>query len=228
MTSALRAAPARRLPAWVAPRWWISRGAFALLVLLGLLFILRDAGKYVELTPEVYHRFWPNRWLLVIHLVTAGPALLLGPFQFIGAIRRRWPRVHRTTGWVYVTGALISAPTTVLLALRSDCPMCIPPFVVWSIVFLAVTVIAVALARARRFEVHRQFMIRSYVLLNGFVFFRLDSHFPFPLPEGPLVNRAALLLWVSWVVPLLVVELWLSWLPALRRSGPARGAVLSK
>jgi uncharacterized membrane protein len=223
MTTAVRAAPAGRPPAWTTPQWWIGRGAFGLLVLLGLLFILRDAGKYATWTPEVYHRFWPNRWLLVIHLVTAGPALLVAPFQFITAIRRRWPRVHRATGWVYVTGALVSAPTTIALALRSDCPMCIPPFVIWAIVFFIATVLAVAMARARRIDVHRQFMIRSFVLMNGFVFFRLDNHIPFPLPSGANVNRPALLLWVSWVVPLLVTELWLTWWPSVRRSRSVRG-----
>ncbi|MEQ1855740.1 MAG: DUF2306 domain-containing protein [Longimicrobiales bacterium] len=191
----------------------VGYGALALLVLLGWFFINRDALKYLTWSPDVYQRFWPQRWLLVPHVVTAGAALLLGALQFIKPIRQRWPRFHRTIGWLYVVAGLVGAPLAFRLSMFSSCLMCIPPFALWSVMWFIATLLAIVMAVRRDFEAHRQFMLRSYVLMNGFVFVRLDTHLPYPLPEGPGVDRPAMIIWVAWVVPLLVTELWLSWRP---------------
>lgn len=200
----------------------IGWGAWVGIVGLGWWFIRRDAFKYLEWSQDIYLRFWPNRGLLATHVVAAGIALVLGPLQFSGKVRRRWPRVHRWSGWAYVVGALISAPVALRLSF-SSCPACVPPFAMWSATSLVVTVFAVWAAVSRDFAAHRAFMIRSYVLMNGFVFLRLDHHLigtplELPLPGGEGVARAPMLLWVIWVAPLLVTELYLSWWPAVTKA----------
>ena len=72
---------------------------------------------------------------------------------------------------------------------------------------------------------HRLFMIRSYGLALVLVWLRLmfdlqDWLFFYVQDEA---MRDATREWASWVVPLLVLELWLSWLPALgtRRAAAA-------
>ena len=192
-------------------------GGFALLVLLGVRFLMRDALKYFEWSEAVYRRFWPQRLPLALHALTASIGLLVAPIQFSTRLRKRWPVFHRTTGWIYVVCALISAPLTFYLSFFSACRMCTPPFAIWSAVFLTVTVLAIVSAVRRDFEAHRQFMIRSWVLMNGFVFVRLDDLFPYPLPTGQGIERPAMIIWVVWVVPLLLTEMWLSWSPILAR-----------
>ena len=61
-------------------------------------------------------------------------------------------------------------------------------------------------------------MIRSWVLMNGFVFVRLDTYLEYPFPVGVGISRPAMLIWVAWVVPLLLTEMWLSWSPLVERS----------
>ena len=61
-------------------------------------------------------------------------------------------------------------------------------------------------------------MIRSYALALVLVWLRLmydfqEELFFFVKNE---VSRDGPREWASWVIPLLVVELWLSWLPRLR------------
>lgn len=193
-------------------------GGFTLLILFGVLFLLRDALKYLDWTPTAYQRFWPQRWALAAHALTAGVCLLLAPLQFSAGLRRRWPAAHRTIGWAYVLGALASAALTVRLGFFSACRMCIPPFVIWSVLFFIVTALGVVMAVRRQFYVHRQFMIRSWVLMNGFVFVRLDTHFPYPLPTGPDIDRPAMLIWAAWVVPLILTEMLLNWTPLVARA----------
>jgi len=193
-------------------------GGFVLVVLIGVKFLLRDSLKYADWTEVAYQRFWPQRIWLAIHVVSASCALLVAPLQFVGIVRKRFPAVHRWTGWVYVVGALIAGIASFRLSFLSSCRMCIPPFAIWSGLFLLVTGLAIVMAVRRNFEAHRQFMIRSWVLMNGFVLVRLDTHIPFPFPTGPGVDRPAMLIWAVWVIPLIITEMWLTWTPVLMRN----------
>ena len=199
-------------------------GGFAFLIIFGLLFLQRDSLKYLDWSEAVYQRFWPQRVGLAIHVLAASIALLVAPIQFSTRLRKRWPVFHRWTGWIYVACALVSAPVSFHLSFFSACTMCVPPFAIWSVLFLIVTVLAVLMALRRNFEAHRQFMIRSWVLMNGFVFVRLDTYLEFPLPTGPGVDRPAMLIWAVWVVPLIMTEMWLSWGPLITRT-PRRAQV---
>lgn len=196
-------------------------GGWTLLVLLAIWFVRRDALKYLDWSPTTYGRFWPQRGLLSVHIVGAGVALLLGPFQFVRALRTRWPRVHRFAGWAYAIAVLGSTPIAIRLSTHSSCPLCVSPFVVWGLVTTAVTLIALVTAVKGRYRLHRDFMVRSYALMYGFVFVRLDTHLlgtflEVPLAEG--VARNSMVLWLAWVLPLLAAEVVISWIPALRRT----------
>lgn len=201
--------------------YWLRRaaiyGGWVILIYLGYRFLVRDALKYLEYTPEVYRRFWSVRWALVAHVAAASVGLILAPLQFINAVRRKWPRVHRMIGWVYVVCAAVSIPAVYRLTMATNCSTCVAPFFAWTTVFLIVTTLAVVMAVRRRLDVHRQFMIRSYVLMNGFVLVRLDTHIPFPLGDVASLERAGVLLWAVWVVPLLLTEMWFSWVPLIFR-----------
>ena len=209
------------------PARWLRQafllGGLAFLTYLGIRFVRRDALKYLEWSSDVYLRFWPQRWLLATHVLTAAIALLAAPLQFVTAVRKRWPRFHRALGWIYVGCCLVSWPLVMRLATFSSCAACAPPFLLWGLVWAVVTAAAVVMAVRREFDAHRQFMVRSWVLMNGFVFVRLDTHLQYPLPSGPGIDRASMVLWVSWVIPLLFAEAWLSWGPTLagkRRDRP--------
>ena len=90
--------------------------------------------------------------------------------------------------------------------------------VITGLLWLFFTLAAWRCAVAKNFRAHRAFMIRSYALALVLVWLRLmydfqDELFFFVKNE---VSRDGTREWASWVIPLLVVELWLSWLPQLR------------
>lgn len=68
---------------------------------------------------------------------------------------------------------------------------------------------------------HRLFMIRSYGLALVFVFLRLVGDLPqhklFYFIDSPEL-RDTTLEWVSWVIPLLTIEIIFAWIPSLRQS----------
>ena len=59
--------------------------------------------------PHWQHYQALGLWLLV-HGVAGGSALILAPMQFSDRLRMRFTKLHRVSGRIYVTGALILGP----------------------------------------------------------------------------------------------------------------------
>jgi hypothetical protein len=114
---------------------------------------------------------------------------------------------------------LNSVPASVRLSLFSTCSLCVTPFVLWACTTIGITTAAVVMILLGRHRAHGDFMIRSYALMYGFLLVRLYAHMvgtplEVPLPGG--VDRASMVIWLAWVVPLLCTETLLSWGPMAR------------
>jgi uncharacterized membrane protein len=102
--------------------------------------------------------------LLVAHIFTAAVALVLGPLQFVPAIRarRRW---HRRIGRTYllagvVPSALVGIPVAVLSGRLLTQVGLTVPFLGW----LVTAALAVRAIRRGDVEAHRSWMTRNYAL----------------------------------------------------------------
>jgi hypothetical protein len=155
---------------------------------------------------------------LIAHLCFATPLLLLPVFQFSRRIRMRWPVWHRRVGWVYLNSSIIAASLAIYLGLTFDSLGRRTPTVIFAILWLLFSIAALICAHRRAFAEHEQFVVRSYALALAFVFVRImgeaeDVLFSF-LPSKEL--RGVTREWLCFVLPLIAVEAWHSWLPALR------------
>jgi uncharacterized membrane protein len=159
---------------------------------------------------------------LVLHLSGATCALFLRPLLLWDWFRKRYLQLHRFMGKVYLIGTLLAA-VLVFRLLAKDYPL---PGAVASLFVLAVLWAFMAVAawvaiRRKDIRNHRCFVIRSYVLALVCVFIRILNRLDengfslFPLIEDETM-RFTLYEWMCWVFPLVITELWLSWLPALR------------
>jgi uncharacterized membrane protein len=102
--------------------------------------------------------------LLVSHIFTALIALVLGPLQFIPAIRAR-RQVHRTIGRVYLlAGVLPSALTAVPVALLSGRLITQIGLTIPAILWLITGTLAYRAARRHDYTQHRNWMMRNYAL----------------------------------------------------------------
>lgn len=154
------------------------------------------------------------------HLFAAVPLLLIAPLQFSRRVRMRWPFWHRRAGQVYLVGALIGSLLAVYLGITIKYEGSRIPLALFGIVWFAFSVAAWVCARRRDFVAHERFMIRGYALAMAFVWVRVMYDLQgemFPFIRNVDV-RDTTREWLSFVAPLLVVETWLSWWPALRKS----------
>lgn len=201
--------PANSLSATNRPRLLL---ALALLALLGaaVYFWFDSALRYfLQFDPAVYRRYWPSRGWLIIHIVGGTVALLLGPFQFWTGFKMRRPQLHRMLGYGYCLGILLGGASSFVLAIRSS----IPDFG-FALFFLGVAWwhtlgMALVAIRNRRFDAHRDWMIRTYVVTFGFVTFRYVVEFQVFSSLGR--SKLAAAAWMCWVLPLMIAEIFLHW-----------------
>ena len=185
--------------------FWISW-----LVLLSLLayFIQKYIPHYAVFTPESYGSdLWPRRGWLVPHIAGGLLAILIGPLQFWPKMRRDYLPVHRLAGRVYVVTVLCGAGAALGLAATSNVG---PAYAVGlsglAVAWLTTTGMAFVAIRRKNLLQHQQWMVRSYVVTFAFVTFRLLDD---AMRAGHILaddERAKLLAWASWAVPLLVAE----------------------
>ena len=199
-----------------SPVWFYL--CLSILVLLSFYYLYR-AISFRFLVPGGLGPDLLNKQLFyVAHLVMALPVLLGAPLQFITSLRNSRPALHRVIGRAYVIGATVAALTAIWLGATIEYEGSRLPLVMLASLWLFFTLAAWRCAVRRKFIAHRQFMIRSYTLALVLVWLRLMYDFQdvlfFYVSDETIrdVTRE----WASWVVPLLAVELWLSWLPMVR------------
>lgn len=153
---------------------------------------------------------------LLLHVAGGIVALLAGPLQFIRRIRARWPAFHRASGRIYVLACAIGAPAGFALALGSTAgPVAGAGFAVQSLLWAAFTWLGYRSAVERRFEAHREWMLRSYALTAAAITLRLM------LPASAFlglefVPAYRVIAWLAWGSNLAVVEFHIH-----RSRGPA-------
>lgn len=102
--------------------------------------------------------------LLVAHVFTATVALVLGPLQFVPAIRARRPW-HRRIGRTYLlVGVLPAAVTAVPVALLSGRVVTQVGLVIPALGWLVTAALAVRAIRRGDVAAHRAWMTRNYAL----------------------------------------------------------------
>jgi uncharacterized membrane protein YozB (DUF420 family) len=153
--------------------------------------------------------------VLVIHIFTAFIALVLGPLQFIPAIRAR-RQVHRTIGRVYLlAGVLPSALAAIPVALLSGRLITQIGLTIPAILWLVTGGFAYQAVRRRDFAEHQNWMMRNYALTFLAVTSRilvpllLISQLPFT-DAGTLSDRVPTMIPIGqilgWVVNLAIAE----------------------
>jgi Predicted membrane protein (DUF2306) len=58
----------------------------------------------------------------------------------------------------------------------------------------------------RQIQIHREWMVRSYVVTFAFVTFRVFNDYPPMMNWLPDADRSNVLIWACWALPLLVTE----------------------
>lgn len=158
--------------------------------------------------PQMRSVYSVHRLGIMTHVIAAALALLLGPWQFITALRRRAPRLHRQIGTAYLLfGVLPGGVAGFYMSWLAFGGMVSHlGFATGSVLWLATGMRAFATAKARRFDAHRDWMIRNFSLTFAAVTLRvqLGSGFAAGLRFEEFYP---ILAWSSWIPNLIVAEL---------------------
>lgn len=156
-----------------------------------------------------------------VHATSGTVMLVIGATNLYLGATRRFFRLHRPLGLVYLVGGSISAVSAIILALgnghrKPSVEFAVEPLrsndLGWALATLgAAWLVCAAMgyraALNRRFPSHQAWMIRSYVLVWSFVLCRLIGE----IPSFPQLGSGGAIAWLSWTVPLMVCEVALQW-----------------
>lgn len=197
--------------------------SLTLLGLLGILFV----GKYVfhyylHYNPEGFGDFWPRRAPLLVHVSCGMVALLSGPWQFSRRLRQRNLSLHRLTGRVYLIAVALGGAAALYLACTT--------LYGWAwgfavamlgVAWLTTSGMAYFAILQRQISIHKEWMVRSYVVTFAFVTFRILDDYPPTAYLKPDSDRAVTAMWACWALPLLFTEVILQ-LRRMRKPPAAR------
>jgi uncharacterized membrane protein len=195
---------------------------WTVLIVFSFLFFLDDAVGYFfgYRNPRFGETLFSNQLWFVLHMAGATCSLFLGPIQFWKSVRIKFPRVHRILGKIYVIGSLVAAICALKLTSIFGCVACRYSLFPLSVFFLVTTALAWYAIKQKNIEVHRQFMVRSYTCALAFVFVRIDRILPIGFIFSPINNEEIIGIvneWTFSILPLLLVEVFLIWIPSLKR-----------
>lgn len=176
----------------------------------------------------------PDHFVLTfLHMAGGTGMLLLGAVNLYLATRRIAFAAHRQLGRAYLAFGAVGTLSAIAVALQPFHKEAGSPILtnisvslaMLSLAWLAFAALGWRAVRNRRFDSHRDWMIRAYVLVWAFVFCRLGSRVP---QLGDLGNGEAFS-WLSWVGPMVLCEMALQWRHGAakaprRRAGPTPAA----
>jgi uncharacterized membrane protein len=204
----------RPLPRPAASGFRAKHVAFAFIFAMMAYVINHNERFLIDARDEAWKHYETFKWWLLPHGTAAACALLLGPMQFSDRLRRRYIKLHRVLGWIYVCGALIGAPLGTYIQYRFDERLgdsrgFTIATVVDAFLWMSTTTIALIFARRGKIQQHRQWMTRSYAVAIVFLEVRFISGVGGWDSSGPAATET--IIWVCIALALLWADIANQW-----------------
>jgi predicted membrane protein DUF2306 len=202
----------------------------AVLLAVAVAFVFRYAFRYylhynqAAFTDPLRGaaNYWVMRAWLLMHMTGGMLALLTGPWQFWTGFRARYHRLHRWTGRLFLSGVAIGSVGAVRMAVGTSFGWATA---VWLLALALAWVTTSGMAyytiRKGLVAIHKEWMVRAYVVTFAFVTFRVFNDFGPTSRLQPDSDRGTTIGWACWAVPLLVTEVILQ-LRRIRSLTPSR------
>jgi uncharacterized membrane protein YozB (DUF420 family) len=189
---------------------------WAIILSVSFYFIYNNVFNYFTYDKAHYGEdMWPSfAPFLLTHVVFGMIALIIGPLQFIPAIRKKYVKTHHAIGKTYLISVLIAASASLYLSIdklivTEKALNFGTGLMGLAIAWLLTSGMAYWSIRHKNFVQHREWMVRSFVVTTGFASFRLFNNI--------LVNNfhtdpnatGDIMAWACWAFPLLVTEVTL-------------------
>lgn len=153
-----------------------------------------------------------NPWFragFYVHITSSWWVLVIGLLQLLPVLYRRWPRLHRRLGQLYVASILVlAAPSGFILAGFANGGLSAKVgFTLQCMVWWLVTWQAYRAARQRRWLLHSEWMLRAYAVTLAAMSLRLESYGMHYFFQTRPIETYLTVVWLSWVGNLLLAEM---------------------
>lgn len=191
---------------------WPKVLALAIVLLIAIAFVLMYVFHYyLNYNEAAFTSSAPNYWRmrgwLLLHITSGMVALLTGPWQFSRRLRQRYVQLHRISGRVYVIAVMCGCIAAFRLAIGTTFGWA------WgfglaslALAWFTTTGMAYYAIRQKQIQIHREWMVRSYVVTFAFVTFRALNDMGPTSHLQPIADRGNAFIWACWAIPLLVAE----------------------
>lgn len=190
---------------------WLGVAAFIGIIAFAIYFYAEYALRYFSWSQAAYgDYYWGKRVALAFHLFGGSLALFAGIPQLWTGFRKRYMQAHRWTGRLYVVGVLVGSIGAFMMSTSEQQILGFGfAFALFSlgVGWVVTTAAAYYAIRNRRIQLHKEWMIRSYIVTLAFVTFRMLSDWvPYQSWGLDVADYNTAMMWSCWVFPLLIAE----------------------
>lgn len=222
--------------------WWLVAAAglwvFGLYIaaVYGFGVATGDLGRWNVVLPDGHGYVEGDgggNLALGAHLLAAFLVTASGLLQLVPQIRRDAPRLHRWNGRLFLSAGLLAASTGLAIALYRGAVAGVYMTLgnaLNAILIFVCAGMAWRYAAARRFDLHRRWALRAFIVINAIWFYRVGMMLWFAINQGPVGHTDAFdgpwdifLAFAHVLVPLAGMELYL----VARERGPAARMALA-
>ena len=201
------------------------------LMMFGAILASLWSSQYLSLNPEAFPFnqqkmvYTAHMTMLILHIVGAMLAILIGPFQFLPGIRKgRLLKVHRWLGRTYLLSILVGGVGGLYMAQFAYGGLITQSgFATLATLWLYSGFMAYKHIRNKDLEQHREWMTRNYALTLAGVMLRVWA----PLSDAVGIDFLVayrVIGWLCWVPNLLVAQ----WIIVRTRPAQRPGMVLTR
>jgi len=203
---------------------WINAKnlAFAGIILM-MAYVLRHNESFIiDRSDPNWDHIKSFKWWLLPHGLAGACALILAPLQFSDRLRRRFTKMHRIVGRIYITGAFVLAPLGVYIQYLEERIGEPRSFTIATsvdaILLMSTTAFALFFILKRKIQQHRQWMTRSYAVALIFFEVRFISGV---LGLDDSVGATETIVWICLAFSIPLADLVLQLQESRRSSVPA-------
>ena len=189
--------------------------AWGAIVAVAIFFVLRYVFRYYLNYNEAAFtdpirgaaNYWVQRGWLLMHMTGGMVALLAGPWQFWTGFRARYARLHRWTGRFFLGGVAVGSIGAYHMAVVTTFGWASGfSLLVLATAWVTTAGMAYYAILKRRIQVHKEWMVRAYVVTFAFVTTRILSDYLPTSQLQPAGERNITIIWACWALPLLFAE----------------------
>ncbi len=186
---------------------------FAFVGLMVAYVLNHNESFLIHANAPVWHHYQPFKWWLLPHGIAGACALLLGPMQFSDRLRKKYAKLHRVVGRLYIGGVFVAGPLGFYIQFFQERFGATRSFSIAGAVdaalWMTTTAIALLFILRGNVNLHRQWMTRSFAVAIVFLEVRVIGGVTGWDRLGP--GAIETIVWVCLAFSVLSADIVLQW-----------------